>query len=83
MMKGFQMASSNYPMTSDARFPRKIRTGFSEERYQRMARVAIDYFGGKGSDLVRGGGPGLPETEGGRRTMSKSLGSLRAPEVES
>ena len=83
MMKGFQMVSSNYPMTSDARFPRKVRTGFSGECYQQMARVAIDYFGGKGSDLVRGGDPGLHETEGGRRTMSKYPGSLRAPEVES
>lgn len=72
MMKGFQMASSNYPMTSDARFPRKVRTGFSEECYQQMARVAINYFGGKGSDLARSDGPGLPGTEGGGHPMSKS-----------
>ena len=28
------MASSDYPVTSDARGSRKVRTGFSEERYQ-------------------------------------------------
>ena len=28
------MGSSDYPVTPDVRFPRKVRTGFSEEQYQ-------------------------------------------------
>lgn len=48
------MASNDYPVTPDARFPRKVRTGFFEEQYQ------LDYLETEGGGRPMSKSPEAP-----------------------